>query len=269
MIDDTPRDNRRQRGSPLRRALLTILLLLIAACGPEAPQATDPRPVATRQAIVVRPSPSDAERPQPSGVTPIPAPTSIPDDPPVSEPAPSDDPRAQGAPDAPITVVEFSDFQCPFCASFAREVRPLIEERYVRTGKVRLVYRDFPLMSIHPGALLAAHVANCAGEQGAFWQMHTRIFEGMTKREWSSGDANDFRTFLRYAEELELDAGAVQQCVESNRYGAQIQEDILAGQQAGIRSTPSFLINGQLLVGAQPFEVWEQIFERILSTQKP
>ncbi|MBO9340722.1 MAG: DsbA family protein [Roseiflexus sp.] len=269
MINDTPRYNWRRRGFLVRLALLTVLLLIVAACGPEAPQATDLRPTAIRQAVVVRPSPSDAARPRPLDVTPIPASTVVPGNTQVSEPAPSDDPRAQGAPDAPITVVEFSDFQCPFCASFAREVRPLIEERYVRTGKVRLVYRDFPLMSIHPGALLAAHIANCAGEQGAFWQMHARIFEGMMQREWSSGDVNDFRTFLRYAEELELDAGAVQQCVESNRYGAQIQEDILAGQQAGIRSTPSFLINGQLLVGAQPFEVWEQIFERILSTQKP
>ncbi len=269
MIDDTPRYNRRQCGFLALPGLLTLLLLFVAACGPEVPQATDPRPTATRQAIVARPSPSDADRPRPSGVTPVPTPTAIPDDPPVSQPALSDNPRVQGAPDAPITVVEFSDFQCPFCASFAREVRPLIEERYVRTGKVRFVYRDFPLISIHPGALLAAHIANCAGEQGAFWQMHARIFEGTTRREWSSGDANDFRTFLRYAEELGLDAGEVQQCVESDRYGAQIQEDILAAQQAGIRSTPSFLINGQLLVGTQPFEVWEQIFERILSTQKP
>ncbi|MGQ9548192.1 MAG: DsbA family protein [Roseiflexus sp.] len=267
MIDDTTR-YRRSR-FPGRFASLTLLVFLIAACGPEVPQAVDPPPTATRQVVVVRPSPSDAERPRPSGVTPTLEPAAIPDNTPVSEPARSDDPRSQGAFDAPITVVEFSDFQCPFCASFALEVRPLIEERYIRTGKVRFVYRDFPLMSIHPGALLAAHIANCAGEQGAFWQMHTRIFEGMTQREWSSGNASDFRTFLNYAETLGLDAGEVQQCVESDRYGARIQEDILAAQQAGVRSTPSFLINGQLLVGAQPFEVWEQIFERILSTQKP
>ncbi|WP_232280068.1 DsbA family protein [Roseiflexus castenholzii] len=266
-----PDDHRRLRTGALYAALLLIALALLVACGPEAPQAIDPPsvtrqavvalPTATRQTVVVRPT--DSERPRPSGVTPVPAPTDVP------ERAPSfdGDPRTMGDPDAPIVVVEFSDFQCPFCASFSREVRPLIEERYVSTGKVRFVYRDFPLMSIHPGALLAAHVANCAGDQGAFWEMHNRIFAGMEQREWASGDAGDFRTFLKYADELNLDTAQVQQCVESNRHGPRIQEDIQAAQRAGVRSTPSFLINGQLLVGAQPFEVWERMFETILNSQ--
>lgn len=261
MNDSMPCNNHRWRACALYALLSLMMLALLAACGPEAPQAVDPPSGATRQAIGARPT--DSERPRPSGVTPVAAPTD------GSEGAanPGDDPRAQGDPNAPIVVVEFSDFQCPFCASFSREVRPLIEERYVSTGKVRFVYRDFPLMSIHPGALLAAHIANCAGEQGAFWQMHERIFAGMERREWSSGNADDFRTFLKYAEELNLDAAQVQQCVESNRYGPRIQSDIYEAQQAGVRSTPSFLINGQLLVGAQPFEVWERIFETILNSQ--
>jgi len=246
-------------------ALSLIALTLLVACGPESPQVTAPPATATRQAVVARPT--DSERPRPSGVTPIPASPDASDDASESAPNLTDDPRTLGSPDAPIVVVEFSDFQCPFCATFSREVRPLIEERYVSTGKVRFVYRDFPLMSIHPGALLAAHVANCAGEQGAFWQMHNRIFAGMEQREWSSGNASDFRTFLNYAEELDIDAAQVQQCVESNRYGPRIQEDIQAAQQAGIRSTPSFLVNGQVLVGAQPFEVWERVFETILNSQ--
>ncbi len=266
MNDNTPRYDHVWRTGALSAALALLALALLAACGPEAPQASDPPAAATRQPVVALPTatrPTDSERPRPSGVTPVPAPTDVPESP----VAPDDDPRAQGDPDAPIVVVEFSDFQCPFCASFSREVRPLIEERYVSTGKVRFVYRDFPLMSIHPGALLAAHVANCAGEQGAFWQMHERIFTGMEQREWSSGNASDFRTFLKYAEELNLDAAQVQQCVESNRYGSRIQDDIREAQQAGVRSTPSFLINGQLLVGAQPFEVWERVFETILNSQ--
>ncbi|MFQ3632412.1 thioredoxin domain-containing protein [Roseiflexus sp.] len=271
MNDNTPRSDRRRLTGALYAALALMALALLAACGPEAPQAIDPPATATRQAIVVLPTatrPTDSERPRPSGVTPAPAPTDVPDSAPTdSDPTADSDPRTQGDPDAPIVVVEFSDFQCPFCASFSREVRPLIEERYVSAGKVRFVYRDFPLMSIHPGALLAAHVANCAGEQGAFWQMHNRIFAGMERREWGSGNADDFRTFLRYADELNIDAAQVQQCVESNRYSARIQSDILEGQQAGVRSTPSFLINGQLLVGAQPFEVWERILETILNSQ--
>lgn len=240
-------------------ALSLIALALLVACGPEIPQATVSSPSVPRQTTATRPT--DSDRPRPSGVTPVATPTDRPD--PVS--ADADDPRAKGDPNAPIVVVEFSDFQCPFCASFSSNVRPLIEERYINTGKVRFVYRDFPLMSIHPGALLAAHIANCAAEQDAFWQMHHRIFVGMEQREWSSGNADDFRTFLRYAEELNIDAGQVQQCVESNRYGPRIESDIREAQQAGVRSTPSFLINGQLLVGAQPFEVWERVFETILN----
>ncbi len=263
MNDNMPCNDRCWRPYPLHALLSLMMLAFLAACGSEAPQVVEPPSGATRQAVGARPT--DSERPHPSGVTPIPASTD------VSESAanPVDDPRAQGDPDAPIVVVEFSDFQCPFCASFSREVRPRIEERYISTGKVRFVYRDFPLMSIHPGALLAAHIANCAGEQGAFWQMHERIFAGMERREWSSGSADDFRTFLKYAEELNLDAARVQQCVESNRYGPRIQSDMREAQQAGVRSTPSFLINGQLLVGAQPFEVWERIFETILNSQQP
>lgn len=266
MNDNTLQNDHRLRTGALYVALMLMALALLAACGPEAPQTTDPPAAATRQAIVALPTatrPTDSERPRPSGVTPVPTSTDVPE----PAPNPGDDPRTQGNPDAPIVVVEFSDFQCPFCAAFSREVRPLIEERYVSTGKVRFVYRDFPLMSIHPGALLAAHIANCAGDQGVFWQMHNRIFAGMERREWSSGDAGDFRTFLKYAEELNIDVDQVQQCVESNRYGPRIEADIREAQQAGVRSTPTFLINDQVLVGAQPFEVWERIFETILNSQ--
>ncbi len=126
------------------------------------------------------------------------------------------------------------------------------------------IYRDFPLTDIHPGALLAAHVANCAADQGAFWPMHERIFRGMPIREWRSGSAADYEVFLGYARELSLDTDALRACVESNRHAPTIEDDMREALSKGIRSTPSFLVNGQLVVGAQPFGVWQQIFDSLL-----
>ncbi|NWG21573.1 MAG: DsbA family protein [Chloroflexi bacterium] len=239
------------------------LLLALTACGPEAPQATGPAPTASRLLPTSVQRPAADDRPRPSGVTPVPpTPGTV-----VDRAASGDDPRALGDPAAPVTIVEYSDFQCPFCASFGRDTRPQIVQNYVQSGKVRFIHRDFPLLDIHPGALLAAHVANCAGDQGAFWPMHGRLFDGLTRGEWQSGAPDDFRTFLGYAAELQLDAAEIQRCVESNRHAARIEADMRDGIQAGVRSTPSFVVNGQLLVGAQPYAVWEQLLERLLSQQ--
>jgi protein-disulfide isomerase len=127
------------------------------------------------------------------------------------------------------------------------------------------VYRDFPLVDIHPGALMAAHVANCAGDQGGFWPMHDRLFSGAAERAWGKGDAADFQTFLGYAAELELDVPALRQCVEVNHHAPSVEADFADGARRGVRSTPTFTINGKLLVGAQPFSVWREILEDLLT----
>jgi protein-disulfide isomerase len=130
---------------------------------------------------------------------------------------------------------------------------------------VYFVHRDFPLTDIHPGALLAAHVANCAASQDSFWPMHDLLFAGQAAGEWGSGGEADIKTFLGYAQELRLDTAALERCVTDNRYSSQIEADFQDALQHGVRSTPSFLINGKLLVGMHPYATWQEIFDEILS----
>jgi protein-disulfide isomerase len=219
-----------------------LLALAIAACGREAP----PRSAATAGPTLASRQPTFA-----------PAMTQ------VADAAPEQ--RALGDPNAPITVIEYGDYQCPFCHSFVQDTKPRIDAEYIKTGKVYFVYRDFPLVDIHPGALLAAHVANCAADQGGFWPMHDRLFEGAAAHDWSSGSGEDFKTFLGYAQDLQLDVGKLQQCLNSNQQAAQIAADYRAGAERGVRSTPTFLINGQPFVGARPYADWQRYLDSLLA----
>lgn len=188
----------------------------------------------------------------------------------VAQPQPANaDPRSEGDPNAPITVVEYSDFQCPFCGRFVRDTHTKLRATYIDTGKVYFQYRDLPLTSIHPGALLAAHVANCAGAQGNFWPMHDQLFAGAATQAWGQGDSADFNTLLGYAAALELDVTQVQACVQNNQFASQIENDMRAAAALGIRSTPTFVVNGHLLIGAQPFEVWQQLLDDLLAKPSP
>jgi protein-disulfide isomerase len=164
-----------------------------------------------------------------------------------------------GDADAPVTIVEFSDFQCPYCRRHVLQTLPKIVETYVDTGQVRYVFKDFPLES-HPNATKAAEAARCAGAQGSFWAMHDRLFEGL--KEWSPQEEELLvETFMGYAVDLGLDEAAFGQCIESGHYGPQVRQNQWEGQQAGVAGTPSFLINDQLLSGAQPFEEFRRIIE--------
>ncbi len=164
--------------------------------------------------------------------------------------------RSLGSPDAPVVIVEFSDFECPFCKRFFDETEPQIIEKYVKTGAVRFVYRDFPLSSIHADAEPAARAARCAGEQGKFWQYHNRLFE----RQESLSPAN----FGVWAGELGLDAAAFSACLGSGKYAAEVAKDLADGQAAGVTGTPTFFVNGTMLVGALPFAEFETAIERAL-----
>jgi protein-disulfide isomerase len=167
-----------------------------------------------------------------------------------------------GDADAPVTIIEFSDFPCPYCRRYALQTLPKIVETYVDTGKVRYIFNDFPLES-HPNALKAAEAARCAGVQGAYWVMHDRLFRD--QKEWSQQGAEQvLDTFVGYATDLGLDETAFHQCIESGQYGQQIRQHQWEGQQAGVQGTPSFLINGQLLSGAHPFEEFQRIIEEEL-----
>jgi len=141
---------------------------------------------------------------------------------------------------------------------------PLIKESFIDSGKVYYVFKDLPL-PFHPNAQKAAEAARCAGAQGAYQPMHELLFESQSQ--WSGQNAAAvLDTFVTYAGELGLDAEAFRACVESGQFAAQIAQDMKEAQQAGISGTPSFLINGQLLVGAYPFENFQQMIEAALKT---
>lgn len=162
----------------------------------------------------------------------------------------------RGNPEAPIVIEEFSDFQCPFCARFAAQTLPSIEENQIRSGEVLLIYYDFPLATIHPQATAAANAARCAGEQGApaYWAMHDLLFSDIEA--WSG--ANATAVFTTYAQNLGLDTASFTTCLDNETYFQAIQADFDLGRSRGISSTPSFFLNNQPLIGAQPLAAFEQ-----------
>ena len=144
----------------------------------------------------------------------------------------------QGAPslgstDASVVVIEYSDFQCPYCGTFARETFSAIEERYIKAGKVRYVYRNFPLDEAHPKAFKAAEAAECANQQGKFWEMHARLF--------ANQQALDPTDLLTHATALGLDQEAFQKCMNGAARG-KIKRDFKDGVKVGVGGTPTFLL---------------------------
>lgn len=160
---------------------------------------------------------------------------------------------AHGPKDTPVTIIEFSDFQCPFCS---RVVGTLKEVVRLYPKQVRLAFRDFPIASLHPKAAKAHEAARCAGEQGKFWEYHDRLFESQSQ--------TTVADFKRFAEQLKLDANNFATCLDSGRHAAAVASDVQEGTRLGITGTPAFFINGRLLVGAQPLETFQRIIEREL-----
>jgi protein-disulfide isomerase len=151
----------------------------------------------------------------------------------------------KGSADAPVEITEFADYQCPFCQTFATLQMPTIEERLIRSGRVRWRYRDFPLQQ-HSFARLAAHSAACADEQGKYWDQHQRIYEGQS--EWSGArDAGSI--FRNYAKAVGLDLGRYDACMKAGKYAGRIQASYNEGVQLGVGSTPTLLVSGRLYRG--------------------
>ena len=170
-----------------------------------------------------------------------------------------DDDPSLGEKDAPITIVEFSDYECPFCARFYSQTLPQIKSNYIETGKVKLIYRDFPL-SFHQQAEPAAIAANCAGQQGKYFEYHDKIFDDGGAAGKSSAD------YKKWAQELKLNVAQWEKCLSDPAQKQEIQKDFLDGQRAGVQGTPGFFVNGKVVSGAQPFSVFQQIIEQELSS---
>ena len=159
---------------------------------------------------------------------------------------------ALGTDGAPVTIVEFSDFQCPYC----RQVQPTVKRLMAEyEGKVKLVFRDFPLRNIHPQAQKAAEAAQCAAEQKKFWPYHDKLFTA------ASLQIDDLK---KYAHELELNVEQFAACLDSNKYVGGIDADMQAGQNAGVNATPTFFVNGYPLSGAASYERFKEVVDAAL-----
>jgi protein-disulfide isomerase len=167
-----------------------------------------------------------------------------------------DNDAVEGDANAPVTIVEFSDFQCPYCGRYATQTYPQIKDKYIKTGKVKYVFRDFPL-GFHENAKPAAIAAECVREKGgddAFWKYHDTLYSNQ-----GTLTADNLK---KYASDLGYDIAS---CLDSQKYADEVDADMKDGQSYGVRGTPAFFINGTLLSGAQPFSAFETAIEAELS----
>ncbi|MFQ3633586.1 DsbA family protein [Roseiflexus sp.] len=183
------------------------------------------------------------------------------------------DPRALGNPDAPLVIIEYSDYECPACASFVRDTKPQLIAEYIETGKVYYVYRDNPLPQ-HPAGRVASAYAHCAAQQGQFWPMHQRLFQGYIDGEWGGNPSASERMFRQYGDELGLDPDALQACVRDPATDHAIAADIEEARNRGLRGTPAYILRwpggperGDVLTGAQSFGTWSYLLDERLSGQ--
>lgn len=168
--------------------------------------------------------------------------------------------RSRGSASAPIVVYEMSDFQCPWCRKHAMETFPELEERFIDTGKVRWVFVNFPIVSIHPNSVAAAEFAMCAAQQDRFWPIHDLIFKHQEK--WAGLD--DPTPFLiTLADSIDLPRDSLRACLESGAGRAIVKRDAEGAARAGATSTPTFYIEGGLLAGYAPVEVFAGILDSI------
>lgn len=170
-----------------------------------------------------------------------------------------------GSKDAKVTIVEFSDFQCPYCGKFYSDAYQQIKQNYVETGKAKLVFRNYPL-EFHTGAYPAALAAECVRDQGGdemFFKMHNKLFESQGALGGSADVVKE--TLVGFAKEVGADADKYNKCVEDDKFKDQINKDIADAAKAGISGTPAFIINGTVLVGAQPFDAFKQIVDAALA----
>ncbi len=206
------------------------------------------------------------------GMQPTPTPTPIVADNTVPTPAPTNDTPATvdddpfiGDENAPITVIEFTDYQCPFCARHFTQTYSQIKKNYIDSGKVKYVSRDFPL-SFHPFAQKASEASECADDQGKFWEMHDKLFDAQAA--WS-GSADATITFKQYAADIGLDVPDFTSCLDTDKYKDEVIKDQADGSASGIDGTPGFWILGpdgqkQKISGAYPYETFSAAFDEMM-----
>jgi protein-disulfide isomerase len=186
---------------------------------------------------------------------------------PFDEPLDGESPEAKGNKNAPLAIVEFSDFQCSYCLSYVTDTFPQIDKNYIKTGKVKYFFRNLPLTGGHPNAFRAAEAARCAAEQGKFWEAHDRFF--------ANQDALNPNDWPQHAEALKLDTAKFDQCLTSGKHDEEINKDLDEAERLGINGTPAFLIgvmspDGQrvsvrkVMMGAESYENFKQALDEAL-----
>lgn len=167
----------------------------------------------------------------------------------------TDDDPYLGPVDAPVTIIMFSDYQCTFCQKWYLEVMHPLMQNY--EGKIRFVYRDFPLSTIHASASIVAEAADCAGDQMKYWNFFDAVFSG-------SDELND-ETIQKYANSINLDINLFNQCLSTHKYQGEVEADFSYAAALGVQSTPTFFVNGIPVIGAQPYEVFKSLVDQELS----
>jgi len=170
-----------------------------------------------------------------------------------------DDDAVKGDEKAPVTIVEFSDFECPYCSKFYKNTLPKIISEYVDKGKVKFVYRDYPL-AFHSHSKSAAIAAECAGEQGGdkvYYKYHNKLYENQS----SLGK----ESYTKWAKELNLKTAEFNKCLDSEKMASEVEKDLKEGGSYGVTGTPAFFINGRRISGAQPFDVFKNVIDEELT----
>ncbi len=164
---------------------------------------------------------------------------------------------------APVTLVEYSDFQCPFCGRFFSQTEPSIKENYIKTGKVKFVYRHFAFLG--PESRATANAAECAKDEGKFWQYHDELFnEELRDGQENSGNLNK-ALFVRIAKDLGLNLDKFSACLDSNKYSDKVSNDYSVAQKIGVKATPTTFVNGKKFEGALPFNQFKLAIDKELS----
>jgi len=174
-----------------------------------------------------------------------------------------DDDPMLGKPDAKVLIIEFGDYQCPSCRMFWQDVEPRLKKEYIDTGKAKLVFRDFPIVQIHPEALLAAEAVDCAGDQNKYWEFHDKVF----REQYNKGDdlvrfkAADLK---KWAKDIKLDQPKFDQCLDSEKFKEEVLKDKADGDAVSVQGTPTFFINGRVIGGAQPYPAFKNLIDELL-----
>lgn len=172
-----------------------------------------------------------------------------------------------GSPNAPVEVLEFADFECPACAVFANVTEPDVRAKLVNTGLIRVRFFDFPINEVHRNSVVASRAAACANESGKFWEMHDLLF--MNQDRWSSEATSKPGAMMQdFAKQIGLDAGKFSECLESGRHDAEIAGHRDEATKFKVGSTPSFVIGGNLVEGAMPYDEFKRHVDEALAKAK-